>query len=666
MPLTGGMHVSVAPVVGMVGRYPDALILISVTLLAAVLRLWNLGDIPQGIHGDEAQFGMDAKRVLSQGWIGPYVGSALGQPSGIAYVIAPGQWLLGETPLGVRFGVAIFGVAAIPLSYVLFRLLTDRVTASLVALLLAVSLWHVHLSRVAYQPALVPTVQLASLVFLVLAIQRSNWYWFLLSGAALGVGLYTYTAYPIFVLAFAVYVALHTLAFKRGAELLPWMRKVGLAAVASLIVGIPMFLYMIDPANDYFSHYRQYYERYSLLQSEDFEQADLATKLDLVIDKATNFIGAYAWRGISDFIDGASPDKRPMLDQLTLALVVAGMVWAAWHWRRPANLLSLVMLAVIPLASILQANAPYRGPLGAVPFVAYLAAVPLALAWAKALQLASNYRWGLYALVPLAIAFITYTSVHAYFGTWSKSGAFRWVYSQEVTAASEYLESVPGDSYVYFYSERWSFNFETRRYLAPQARGEDRSKQFGKQQGHEIDRSSDSVLLLLPPYTDDMDTVRKMYPEGTENVGREGARVLYVAFHVPAVEDGVANGTSGSAADQQDRDARRRSDLRSIADALAAHHQDHGSYPSTSGNVQTACAYPTLDRLCSFEAQIGDARLVDPRGHATQLGYWYSSDGSSFTLYATLEKPPEQTDRCTPVPESLRQKPNLLCLRSGE
>jgi 4-amino-4-deoxy-L-arabinose transferase-like glycosyltransferase len=667
IPLTGGMSSPVTTVTGILGRHLDAFILVSITLLAALLRLWGLGDVPQGIHGDEAQFGMDAERVLSEGWIGPYTGSALGQPSGIAYVIAPAQWLLGATPLGVRLGVAIFSVAAIPLAYVLFRLLTNRVTALLAALLLAVSLWHVHLSRVAYQPALVPTIELAVLVFWALAIQRGNWYWFVLSGATLGLGLYTYTAYPIFVFAFAVYIVIYTLAFKRGAELLPWVRKVGFAALASFIVGLPLFLYMSDPANDYFSHYRYYYESHSLLQSDDFEQANLAAKLDLVFNKATNFIGAYAWHGVSDFIDGASPDKRPMLDQVTLALLVVGMVSVFWHWREPANLLSLVMLAVIPLSSILQTNATYRGPLGAVPFVAYFVAVPLALAWAKAPQLASNYRWGAFALVPLAIAFIAYTSVHAYFGTWSKSSAFRWVYSQEVTAASEYIQSLPNNPYVYFYSERWSFDYETRKYLAPRVQGENRSKQHGQQQGYEIDRSRDSVLLLLPPYIADQDLLRTMYPEGTESVGREGERALYLAYHVPAAEnDGLTNDASGSATPADDSDARRRSDLRGIAEALDGYRQEHGAYPSTNGNVQTACAYPTLDRLCVLEGRTGDAKLVDPRGHATELGYWYMSDGSSFTLFATLEKPPTQAERCTPVPESLRQKPNVLCLRSGE
>jgi 4-amino-4-deoxy-L-arabinose transferase-like glycosyltransferase len=666
MPFTGGQRSPVDSAIGIIGRHLDAIILVSVTLLAALLRLWDLGDVPQGIHGDEAQFGMDAQRVLSEGWIGPYTGSALGQPSGIAYVIAPAQWLLGASPLGVRLGVAIFAVAAIPLTYVLFRLLTNRVTALLAALLLAVSLWHIHLSRVAYQPALVPTTELAVLVFWALAIQRGNWYWFVLSGATLGLGLYTYTAYPIFVFAFAFYVAIYTLGFKRGAELLPWVRRVGFAALASIIIGLPLFAYIADPSNDYFSHYRYYYESHSLLQSDDFEQANLAAKLDLVFSKATNFIGAYAWHGVSDFIDGASPDKRPMLNQVTLALLIVGIVWALWHWREPANLLSLVMLAVIPLSSILQTNATYRGPLGAVPFVAYLAAVPLALAWAKAPQFSGNYRWGGFALVPLAIAFVAYTSVQAYFGTWSKSSEFRWVYSQEVSSASEYLESLPGNPYVYFYSERWSFNFETRKYLAPQVRGEDRSKQFGQQQGYDIDRSRDSVLLLLPPYIDDRDLLRTMYPEGSESVGREGERVLYFAYKVPATDgDGLTNDTSGSAMPPEDGDARRRSDLRSIADALAAYLQEHGLYPSTNGHVQTACAYPTLDRLCVLEGRIGDGKLVDPRGHATELGYWYMSDGSSFTLFATLEKPPAQAERCTPAPESLRQKPNVLCLRSG-
>src|SRR5688572_32430513 len=70
-------------------KHADLLFLIALTAIAAVPRLWALGEIPPGIHGDEAQVGTDAWRVLEDGWIGVYTLAALGQPAGHAYYAAP-------------------------------------------------------------------------------------------------------------------------------------------------------------------------------------------------------------------------------------------------------------------------------------------------------------------------------------------------------------------------------------------------------------------------------------------------------------------------------------------------------------------------------------------------------------------------------------------------
>ena len=60
----------------------------ALTLVAAFLRVYNLTGLPEGLHGDEAVTGLDALRVMREGWIGPYVGSALGQPTGPLYFTA--------------------------------------------------------------------------------------------------------------------------------------------------------------------------------------------------------------------------------------------------------------------------------------------------------------------------------------------------------------------------------------------------------------------------------------------------------------------------------------------------------------------------------------------------------------------------------------------------
>ena len=134
---------------------------LAITVLAAVLRLWRLGTIPLGLHGDEAWTGLDAERVLDEGWIGPYLVSALGQPIGPVYWAAAVFAVLPDTTLVLRASMAFFGIATIPLSYVTFRLMFDRTVAVFAALLLAFMMWHLHLSRTAFMVQTAPFMELS-------------------------------------------------------------------------------------------------------------------------------------------------------------------------------------------------------------------------------------------------------------------------------------------------------------------------------------------------------------------------------------------------------------------------------------------------------------------------------------------------------------------------
>ena len=515
-------------------RHPDLLFAVGLTVAAALPRLWSLGDVPQGVHGDEAQFAMDAQRLLDSGWIGVYTPSALGQPAGIAYVSAIGQWLFGATALGARLGVTFVSIAAVPLAYLLFRLLADRTVAVIAALLLAVSLWHIHLGRVAAPTALVPTSELATLTLWTIGLRRGDWYWFLLAGVSLGLGLYTYTVYPSFVVAFALWILIYTVVWKRGPGFWPWAHNVAIAALAAFVTALPLFAYIADPDNDYFGHYRNYYDLYSVPASDAYAQADFGGRVDLIVDQAGRFLGAYAWHGTTDFVDGAAPDGLPMFGPLMLALLLAGTGLALWRWRETTYPLCLLMVVVLPLTTVLQTNATYRGPLGAVPFLLFLGALPLAFLWQRAAGFKTGLAIGARAAVVIVLLLVAYRDLNAYFGAWARSPGFDWVYARQISEASVYAQSLPGRPYVYFYSSRWSFDYETRQYLAPDLEGEDRSREFGRRQDYGIDSSRDALFLLLPSYFGDLALLRRYYSGGEAYVAQDGDEVLFIAYLVRA------------------------------------------------------------------------------------------------------------------------------------
>jgi hypothetical protein len=103
-----------------------------------------------------------------------------------------------------------------------------------------------------------------------------------------------------------------------------------------------------------------------------------------------------------------------------------------------------------------------------------------------------------------------------------------------MAAASDYVTQQPGKPYVYFFSGRWTYMYETRRYLAPDVPGEDRSTQFGRFD-LTVDRSENALIVLMPPYLDIMPQLRNLYPDAQVTTKMSGRDVLFTAFYIPAI-----------------------------------------------------------------------------------------------------------------------------------
>ncbi|MCL4353497.1 prepilin-type N-terminal cleavage/methylation domain-containing protein [Patescibacteria group bacterium] len=96
---------------------------------------------------------------------------------------------------------------------------------------------------------------------------------------------------------------------------------------------------------------------------------------------------------------------------------------------------------------------------------------------------------------------------------------------------------------------------------------------------------------------------------------------------------------------QRARDAQRKADLRQMQSAAEMYRSDYGSYPTAIPNCspsncsQQGCSPPSLmDASCTKQTYM--ARVPqDPAGSGYWNGgyYWYTSNGSTYTLGACLE-----------------------------
>jgi len=112
------------------------------------------------------------------------------------------------------------------------------------------------------------------------------------------------------------------------------------------------------------------------------------------------------------------------------------------------------------------------------------------------------------------------------------------------------------------------------------------------------------------------------------------------------------------------RDKTRKDDLERMAAALEKYYDKKKEYPNTGANLQTVCTYQEIDAYCKMKDFI-DPIPADPRGDPGANGYWYNSDGKSYTLIAEMELPANATPQSCPesIVKNLKQvKTNLYCI----
>lgn len=217
-----------------------AVLLVSIIILAAILRIWSLGENPPAAYGDEISFAWNAWSILKTG------ADEYGQPFPLqfrafddykapipVYLLVPFLKLFGLSTFAVRLPVALFAVATVYITYLLGKKLMSGKNGLLAALLLAISPWHLHLSRGYFESTL-------ALFFFVSAIycfvkSREKRHYLVLSGLLFAATLYTYFTPRILLVLFIPY-------------LLWWGRKwvfdnkklVGTSMVVLIVLTLPL------------------------------------------------------------------------------------------------------------------------------------------------------------------------------------------------------------------------------------------------------------------------------------------------------------------------------------------------------------------------------------------------------------------------------------------
>ena len=505
----------------------ELLAVVFLTALAAFLRVYRLGDIPHGFHGDEAWNGLDATRILEEGWIGVYTPGALGNMAGAIYLTALTTWLFDASIFSVRLSMALFGIATIPATHLLLRLGFGRWVALIGTFALAVSYLHLHFSRIGLQLVSLPFAAVLASVALLWAMRSQHrWIW-LAAGAALGLVPYTYLAFPAFFA--SALVTLAVFLFLRRDELAHLLVLLGWLAFGFLIIASPFLFFLLD-------NWVVYMERMglaSVLRSHEFPQGGSFTEnMAFLVKRAWDASTSFVRNPRYDGVDGTGGVGA--VDIGLGALFYIGLAVSIRKWRSPPHLLTVMVVLSAIATQVFSdpSSGMMRRSLAAIPFVVGAAGIGATSAigvakrqFGKAGRLVAV---GALVLVLLAGGF---WNLQYYFGELTRTENFKFTFAPDHIDGLAAAHSFEDPGTIYFYSGRWSFNYESIRFLYPESRGIDRSREFGIF-GLDKIHQGPVTYILVGTYGEDFDNLRILHPEGETIVDYDEPQPRFIVYHL--------------------------------------------------------------------------------------------------------------------------------------
>jgi 4-amino-4-deoxy-L-arabinose transferase-like glycosyltransferase len=233
-------------------------LLFIILLAATFLRLWKLGSIPPHLTPDEASLGYNAYCLLKTGRdeygkFLPIIFKSFGdyKPGLYIYLTVPFVAIFGLTEFAVRLPGVVAGVFAVWLIYKIVEILrltpfaqNDKIGRKLeignwkleilTAVLLAISPWHIHFSRGAWEVNVALTFTLAGTLFFLQALKEKKYLYY--SAVFFALTLITYQGAK---LSTAIVVLILTITYWK--EVLRFERTVLVKSVLmGLVISLPI------------------------------------------------------------------------------------------------------------------------------------------------------------------------------------------------------------------------------------------------------------------------------------------------------------------------------------------------------------------------------------------------------------------------------------------
>lgn len=314
-------------------------VVIGLLLIAFFFRVWQLNDVPPGLHHDEVIIGQVAKDIL-RGNFAIYFTAGYGHEPLYHYLVAGFFAALGASAFALRLTSVFVAILGLAVAYRFTRRLFSPGVAVGMLAWMSISLWPMFFARLGLRSITLPLLTTLTAYFLWRAIHAARMSNYVIAGTLLGLSVYTYQASRVFPVIFAVFfvylmvthsslVIAPQLAGKRDSL---FVRRVGAFFAAALFVAAPLIIYLtvINPAAE---------ERVADL-SGPLNQLRVGDPNE-VITSTLNTLGMFTYKG--DAVPIYNVSERPVFpDPIGSALFYFGLLVCVWRWRQPAYAFMLI------------------------------------------------------------------------------------------------------------------------------------------------------------------------------------------------------------------------------------------------------------------------------------------------------------------------------------
>lgn len=342
-------------------------------LLAIILRIYNLDNIPPGFFIDEPNAGLDALYIIEGRQVSPFGTGWYGTPNGYIYYMAGILKLFGANWISLKIISLIPAILTIPALFILTKLIFGPIPGLIAMLLMAVSRWHLTMSRWGWNETAPPLFQILALFFLIRGLRDRRALDYSLSGLISGLMVYTYLSsrlalFTIFL--FIVYWFFTNPIGWRGSLKKSWSGIFLFSLALMIAIGPILVTYVTDPFT-----FSNRINEITILRDIN-EQKSITPLIDNLMDALKFF------HHTGDFNGRHNLPGEPMADPFTGLFFAIGLFYAIIKLRDYRFFLLLIWLIIGLSAGFLSLN--HQSPqayrtLNALPAVTMLAAVSIDL-----------------------------------------------------------------------------------------------------------------------------------------------------------------------------------------------------------------------------------------------------------------------------------------------